>query len=330
MPTSTDIKLLDAQEYIHDLVITISHAKKCVYIMSLIFTDDELTHPIIEALIAAAGRGVKVVVTADSFTYSELGGVFSPFKHRSQRSKIATATADRLQAAGVTFTWLGAIYKWNPFKGITHTKWSVVDDTCYAFGGVNLYILGIRSVDYMFRFDDPTTASQFINEQEALVRSSPSNVYPGFSATNRFGTFYIDSGIQHDSPIYDRALALAAQATHILYVSQYCPSGPLTHDLHRATSEVYFNQARNTSFPTNIFLAFEAFWAKMESRYTKTQYLHAKFIIFTMKNGEKVALTGSHNFSHRGVAFGTREIALETRNPIIISELEAFRKTHVY
>jgi cardiolipin synthase len=63
--------------------------------------------------------------------------------------------------------------------------------------------------------------------------------------------------------------------------------------------------------------------------YTRNRYLHAKFMIFTMPDGSKVALTGSHNFVYAGVLLGTREIALETRNPKIIRQLESFFESHV-
>jgi cardiolipin synthase A/B len=48
-----------------------------------------------------------------------------------------------------------------------------------------------------------------------------------------------------------------------------------------------------------------------------------------MPSGEKIAITGSHNFSHSGVMFGTREIGLETSDPLVIDQLEQFHKTHV-
>jgi cardiolipin synthase len=63
--------------------------------------------------------------------------------------------------------------------------------------------------------------------------------------------------------------------------------------------------------------------------YNRDQYLHAKFMIFTMPDGKKIALTGSHNFVHGGVLLGTREVALETEDPKVIAQLEDFWKTHV-
>ena len=47
-------------------------------------------------------------------------------------------------------------------------------------------------------------------------------------------------------------------------------------------------------------------------------------MIFTLEDGSKVAITGSHNFAYTGVLLGTREIALETSDPKIIGQLEKF------
>jgi len=66
-----------------------------------------------------------------------------------------------------------------------------------------------------------------------------------------------------------------------------------------------------------------------KTRYKKEPYLHAKFIIFTMEDGSKVAITGSHNFAYTGVLFGTREIALETTDPNVIEQLESFYRQYV-
>jgi cardiolipin synthase len=48
-----------------------------------------------------------------------------------------------------------------------------------------------------------------------------------------------------------------------------------------------------------------------------------------MKDGRKIALTGSHNFVNAGVLLGAREIALQTENHQVIKQLEGFYKKHV-
>ena len=66
-----------------------------------------------------------------------------------------------------------------------------------------------------------------------------------------------------------------------------------------------------------------------DTLYKKSVYNHAKFIIFTMADGKKTALTGSHNFVWGGVVLGTREINLETTDKHIISQLETFFAHHI-
>ena len=48
-----------------------------------------------------------------------------------------------------------------------------------------------------------------------------------------------------------------------------------------------------------------------------------------MSGGSKIALSGSHNFMRGSGIMGTREIALETSDPAIIKQLEAFRKKYI-
>jgi hypothetical protein len=47
-------------------------------------------------------------------------------------------------------------------------------------------------------------------------------------------------------------------------------------------------------------------------------------MLFELGSGKKVALSGSHNFSYRGVQFGTQEIALESRDEVLWEQLHNF------
>jgi hypothetical protein len=44
--------------------------------------------------------------------------------------------------------------------------------------------------------------------------------------------------------------------------------------------------------------------------------------LFELKDGSKAVLSGSHNFSWRGVAFGTKEIALYSTDPNVWRRLQ--------
>lgn len=322
MTSYPPVTLLEAHAYVADLVEKINAAEHRISIMSLILADDSTTRELIAALKIAALRGVAVDIAADSFTFSEFGGALNPFKRHTKRSKAARRMSHELTKAGASFTWLDDRLKLNPFAGVTHSKWSVVDDTCYVFGGVNLYVDGINSVDYMLRLIDKQLADDITLQQQAIA-ASPTPLYEGYKATSHIGTWYVDSGKRDDSIVYDRAVELAKQAEKILYVSQYCPTGPLAA-LLKDKATCYFNQSRNASFLTKLMLIIDRLKTGIASHYQHDTYLHAKFIIYVLPDGSKVALTGSHNFSHKGVVFGTREVALETEDQEIISQLEAF------
>lgn len=326
--TKNNFKLLTSTEYIKDLTDRVSSAKHRVAIMCLTLTDDPSTHRLILALKAAAKRGVNVNIAIDVFTYNELGGYFSPFKRFSQDSRRATTMANQLRRAGITFTWLGRRHKINPFRGLTHIKWSIVDTTTYSFGGVNLYKEGIDSTDFMLRSPDPLLAEQ-LYEQHLAIASSRRLQYPGFMAKTPHGTIFVDSGRPRDSIIYNRILELAATAQHTTVVTQYCPTGELGALLKLGNSDLYFNQPKNTYPATRLLIWFAQVRTGLRTLYPHKKYLHAKFIIFTMPSGEKIAITGSHNFAHSGVLFGTREVALETTDPSILKQLESFLKTYV-
>ncbi len=137
-------------------------------------------------------------------------------------------------------------------------------------------------------------------------------------------TALIDGGLIGDSIIYRRACTLARQAEHITLVSQYCPTGKLNRILKKKKATLYFNHWRKAAWVNRFLIQFGMIFSKQHTNYHSKKYLHAKFIIFTMKDGTKVALSGSHNYMFGSVVVGTREIALETRDIGIINQLEAF------
>jgi cardiolipin synthase len=92
---------------------------------------------------------------------------------------------------------------------------------------------------------------------------------------------------------------------------------------------LYFNHWRKASTVNRWMIRFGMLRSKQETLYKRESYLHSKFIIFEMPDGHKTAITGSHNFMMASGLVGTREIALETSDPEIISQLEQFRHDHV-
>jgi len=323
-------KLLLPLEYVQKATEHINRAKKHVSFLCMMVTDDTATDELIDALAAAAKRGVDVQVAADTFTYGELGGHFIPLKYYTKKTRTVTKMSRELIQAGVRFTWLGR-FSTLPFTGRTHSKCLVIDDTVYSFGGVNLYDESLGYVDYMFEYEDPLLALELRDEIARLVKADGSNfAYRSHEfSIGKLGKVLVDGGFQGDSIIYRRALQLTREAEEVLFVSQYCPAGRLNRALKNTKSKLYFNKPGNATFWNKIIIRANMTFSGQKTRYKRKTYLHAKFMIFTMKNGDKVAITGSHNFVPGGVIFGTRELALETTDKKVIRQLESFFKEHI-
>lgn len=321
--------LLSPIEYIQDVTKQITKATSRVFLLSMIITDDASTNQLIEALSAAARRGVRVEVAADIFTYSELSGAFRPSHYYSKKVRSTTRMTRRLVSSGVRFRWLGQLSS-TLFSGRTHAKWCIVDNIIYSFGGVNIYQKAIDNSDYMFKLTNHHLANCLVAEQLRIIQTDKAY----FRNKSRkisydIGVVYIDGGLMGDSIIYRRACQLAQAAESILFVSQYCPTGRLSRLFKKTKSKLYFNPWQNATGSNRFIIRLGMALTRQSTLYSHDRYVHSKFIIFTMPDGKKIALSGSHNFAYSGVLAGTREIALETADAKTIKQLETYFKQYI-
>src|SRR5690554_221052 len=128
------MKLVLPTEYVKQATRLVNGATTRVYLISMIVADHPATHELMMALENAARRGVTVTVTADVFTYGEVSGGFLPIRYYSPGAKAVNRMVKIFKAAGIKFSWLGRS-RFTLLSGRTHTKWCVVDDTCFVFGG---------------------------------------------------------------------------------------------------------------------------------------------------------------------------------------------------
>ncbi len=332
MTKSAVYRLLPPDDYLKSLIKSIKSSRNSVSMVALVISEDNTTRKLIDALCDASRRGVKVDIGLDIyFTYLELEKNFSRWSYLRRQVKNMRATRNRLKKAGVKVRWLGQ-FGLTFFSRRTHIKWSIIDDVVYSFGGVNLYASGIESVDYMFRIKSKDLAQQIAAEHRRVISSDRSG--HGYRS-HLFGTarhtILIDGGKMFDSIIYRHALSYASEASKIIYVSQYCPNGKLLRILKdHPDSKLYFNHWQHApSLLNRILLRWSTWRGGVQTLYTKPQYLHAKFMIFYMPNGETIAITGSHNFVETGTWLGTREVALETTDNNIIRQLTKFLDHHI-
>ncbi len=322
-------KLYLPDELIKDAKNLADKAKNRIYLLSMVIDDDKATHQLFEAIYKAANRGVNVDITADTYTYYDAGGLFNFNNLHSSNIRSTSILKKHLKKNGATFHMLGGTTN-TQINGRTHSKWLVIDDTVYSFGGINFYKDGIEHTDFMLKIDSKPLADLLCLEQKRIHKADRS----GYSHRSRKigGDKYsilIDGGIIGNSIIYNRACNLAKDAKSIIYVSQYCPTGKLSKLLKKTDSMIYYNPSDKTNAINSLFIRANSYLSGHESLYERDEYIHSKFMIFEMEKGNKVAITGSHNFTRSGVLAGTREVALESCDSHVISQLYNFFNLHI-
>ncbi len=326
---ATTPQLILPKAYIADATKRIQKATTRVYVMAMMFVEDDATDELIQALCNAAERGVEVNVCGDTFTYTDLQGSYIPTTYRNKRVRDANAVQKKLRSSGADFHWLGKLST-VAFSGRTHIKWCVVDDTVYSFGGVNLDHASVEYTDYMFITHNGPLASRICDEHKRIIAADAANhTYRSHQFGDDDNMVLIDGGFIGDSIIYRRTCHWAAQAKEVLLVSQYCPTGKLSRLLKKTDARLYFNHWTTAGILNRLVIRLGMSLSRQVTSYHRRSYLHAKFIVFTMPDGKKVAITGSHNFVYGGVLIGTREVALETTNKKVIKQLETFFREHV-
>ena len=323
------IRVLPSTDYVTAATKLIASAQKRVVLFTMIMTYDATTETFFDTLCEAAKRGVEVHVAGDIFT---LGVVSFESDGRIWSNKGIRSTLrlrEKLEEAGVTFLWVGQL---GPilYAQRTHLKWCIVDNDVFCFGGVNLYKNGITNLDYMLHVQDSNLADRLTAEHHRLCEADRSGAwYKSFQFDCSAGTVLMDGGIVGRSLIYRRGYQLAAEATHMVFVSQYPPGGRLAHILKKKRARLYYNRWQRAFGMNKVLLWFRSLRGRFPTAYRRSGYIHAKFIIFTMPDGHKVALSGTHNFERGGVLLGTREIALETTDPALVEALEVYGRTYI-
>lgn len=313
------INLLTAAEYRNALVKQVPLAKHRIVVAAMAMTWDETTIPILKLLLEACQRGVAVHILYDR--YSWLPFTFHKWlpshKIRQQVGQLL-AFAKEIELAGGIVSEVGKKWGINPFSHRMHAKISLIDDAIYSFGGVNFTADSFLYADYMCHTQNLVMADQLAGHIEAISRSR--SLPNSELLLNDNSVVLLDGGQPGSSIIYDRACELAGQAAQVVYVSQMAPSGRLAKAL-RGKSTCYFNRVGQATGAGKLGLAIDTWRYGLTNHYKGSTYIHAKFMLFKMRDGSRILLSGSNNFSWRGVAYGTKEIALQSGDPILWDEL---------
>ncbi|HXH27362.1 MAG TPA: phospholipase D-like domain-containing protein [Candidatus Acidoferrum sp.] len=316
------MRLVSAKDYPAELLALISQAKQRIIIAAMLVCADDRTAPILDALEAALARGVRVYILGDVY--------FRVFREGNKRwqQRLTVAETERrlglLRQKGAQVVLYGRLGL-NPFKGRSHLKVTIVDDTVYSFGGVNFVGKAFENADYMLRHADRRLADKL----DQLVTNAPHTHEDMTWLIDSQTTLLFDGGQPGVSVIYRTVCELAARAKRIYYVSQMVPSGELAQRILDTEYVAYFNRPQQSSKYVALSLVLDNPFGRLKNRYHRRQYLHAKFMLFELKDGTKTLVSGSHNFSERGVRYGTQEIAIRSTDEKLWEQLYDFLKTSV-
>lgn len=309
------MRFVPATEYYEQLVLRIPKAKKRVVIHAMVVLwQPPQTEKILGLLYDALERGVEVRIVGDM--YSKFQANMPKFVRGTKSPKWGYNLAHNstLQSKGAHIKYVGKL-GFNPYKQRCHSKITIIDDVSYTFGGVNFSADSLTFYDYMLECDSQKLADRLY----LLVRDIEQ--YPRLAdVTEKIdtnSTLLFDGGTPGDSVIYDAACDIIANAKKVYYVSQMSPSGRLAKLIAQTDNECYFTRPTQADPPTSLSILVDSARYGITNKYKGKMYIHAKCILCEGKDGSKWLISGSNNFSWRGIAYGTKEIALLSSDPAL-------------
>jgi cardiolipin synthase A/B len=317
-----DMGFLPSSAYYKALLKGVESAQKRIIIQAMDVRWGPRLEELVPLLEQAAQRGVEVRIIGDA--YSKFQATMPHIARGASPSwRHINAINERLRSYHAHITYTGKVGL-NPFAGRTHSKITILDDRVYTFGGINFTDDSFQNTDYMLEIDDPLLANRLYRLVRNIEQGSRRPLPDLEEQLGGEATLLFDGGTPKSSIIYDTACKIVSTAVRVYYVSQMCPSGPLAKKITATNNACYFIKARQADPPANFALLVDKARYKITNRYQGSKYIHAKFILTEDRNGSKHVLSGTNNFSWRGVAYGTREIAVHSTDPALWQSFYAF------
>lgn len=293
-----------------------------------------------DELYAAARRGVAVRVLLDAFSFIVKEGA-SPGplffyhklpKHLPKTFRVRLRTLETLRMNGGEYNIINYPSRplASPFKHRSHIKFAVVNNYAYI-GGCNL--ANHDHIDLMVGWTDQKTADWLSLVEATISRQVSVTKALGLTdVTKPIDTktaLLLDVGIANQSLIFDTALRLIDTAQYYVYITcQYLPNDITLRKLAEASARgvkvtIVYNHPAQHYVPFN-FLHHGVVWKEKRlhpshlftRQLSRTHnYLHAKLLAT-----DQGTLIGSHNYVRAGVAFGTAELALLSRDSDFATE----------
>jgi len=324
---SQNFQLIPASRYLEAVYTLIEAAEKRIVIHAMVVAwQPPLADKLTPLLTAALNRGVSVTIVGDA--YSKLSVVTEhPLASLRGSGWRYTALVNReLRHAGAEITYVGTLGM-NPFAKRCHSKITIIDDTILSFGGVNFYTPAFDANDYLLKTSNQKLADTLQRLVQDIGKNSHLNDFT--KSLDNKTTLLFDAGREGVSEIYSTALKTVATAQKVYFVSQMCPTGPLAQAIRSVDSVCYFNRPSQASPSIAAALLYDITRNSIKNSYKRDRYLHAKFILTEDSDGTRHVISGSHNFNWRGVAYGTREIALHSTDPTLWQTLYNYMQQNI-
>jgi hypothetical protein len=320
--------LLNNVDYFKALYSQISTAKRRIVIHAMVILWGGQTETLLPLIEEALKRGVEVRIIGDVYSKYETQKAKWSKDNETYSWKHTAAINQRLSEQGAHVTYVGKLGV-NIFKGRCHSKITVIDDTVFTFGGINFSDAHFNFQDFMFEIRD----ADFAQEAYDIATDIEQNpLGPRPNITRRIDndtTLLFDGGAPRESVIYDAACAAIATAQKVYFVSKMSPSGELAQLLAQTNNECYYNRYDIESLPDNLAIAFDEARYHTTNKYEGSKHIHAKFILCENADGTRELITGSNNFSWRGIAFGTKEIAMHSTSSTLCDAVYTFLKSEI-
>lgn len=347
LPTSA-FQIYSKPEYFRDITKRVNAAVKGdrISLTALAFAPtDPLVSPLVDALCAAAMRGVDVMLLVDAYNFLVSIGKTSttpgPLFFRKELNEVSSSNHPvmralrQLEDAGgrTAITNFPRQLFTNPFAGRSHIKMTIINDRVYI-GGCNLDTSS--EVDVMTGWDDSVTADwlQSISERTYTAKHTR-EVFDHIDIDEPLdgrSRILIDSGKPQQSLIYRTALRTIDEAQKSVFITcQYFPNHITAHHLSLAHERgvkvtIAYNHPGKDTWPFNLVHRGVVRFERLRRPYgffahelpKGTPFLHAKVLAT-----ESSAILGSHNYVRAGVNWGTAEIALLRHDPAFSQALIA-------
>lgn len=333
-----NFQILMPEEFLEDVRSEAEHAKHRVWMQAMDVEPDAKVNTLLNLLFAAAEKKLDARLHADYFSLLITDGKFNylPIFNKQERNtrdirleKKKTFFHDLKNAGvGVLFTnpptFLDRIF---PARGRNHMKIVIIDNAAWI-GGINFHDKNINIFDSMVKL----TNISLVNEiAEIFIKTDREVPFDDMEIRCLDDTsLLVDGGSIARSIILDHAIDSTRNAKKsIKLISPLIPDTKFLRTLHDKQKEgievaMIAPQIQKMS---GIFAWVDILndITMILKRYTipilfKPFMIHAKVLIV---DDEKV-IYGSHNFSKRGVMMGTEEIALESTNKILVTNILKF------